>query len=86
MTRPVRIPVGSWPLEMTAAYAAGFCGEPSVDAFLEKVRQRIYPAPRRARGESDKWHRHKLEHAIARRHGLNTTAATYDEDAVGLLT
>ena len=85
MPRAVLIPNGAWPLEMTAPYAAGFCGEPSVEAFLNKVRQRRYPAPRQARGEAAKWHRHKLKQVIARRHRLTFVSAVVEEDAVELL-
>jgi hypothetical protein len=37
MSRAVTIPLGAWPLEMAHEYAAGYCGEPSVDAFPAKV-------------------------------------------------
>jgi hypothetical protein len=87
MVRNVIIPSGSWPLEMTAPYAAGYCGEPSVEAFLSKVRQRIYPGPRRARGEAPKWHRTLLYQAIARRHGLvvDQSIVQSEEDVAALL-
>jgi hypothetical protein len=70
MPRPVAIPVGAWPLEMRAERAAAYCDEPSVEAFLAKVSRGVYPRPRREKGSLPKWHRRKLEAAIARRHGL----------------
>jgi len=70
MSRPVTIPPGSWPLEMTADVAAGYCGEPSVDAFLVKVTRGHYPQPTKFKGMLPKWHRAKLEASIAQRHGL----------------
>lgn len=70
MARPVAIPLGSWPLEMRAETAAAYCDEPSVDAFMMKVSSGVYCEPLRARGCLPKWHRHKLDDAIARRHHL----------------
>ena len=52
-----------------AAMAAAYTDESSVEAFLQKVRRGIYPQPCRASGSRDKWHRGKLDEAIARRHG-----------------
>jgi hypothetical protein len=54
---------------MTADLAAAFCGEPSVQSFLDKV-PRIYPEPIKTPGCLPKWHRLKLVRAIDRRHGL----------------
>lgn len=70
MARPVSCPHGAWPLEMRAETAAAFADEPSVDAFLAKVDRGLYPSPRRQPGCLPKWHRGKLEHAIAHLHGL----------------
>ena len=83
MSRSVAIPFGSWPLEMTAPYAAGYCGEPSVEGFLSKAKAGIYPEPTRCEGALPKWHRHKLDAAIARRHGLLERPAI--EDATALI-
>src|SRR5262249_761066 len=33
MPRPAIIPAGSWPRRMPAELAAGYCGEPTVEAF-----------------------------------------------------
>jgi len=70
---------------MTADLAAGFCGEPSVEAFLRKVEQGIYPGPKREPGSLPKWHRRKLEHTIARRHGLRFEIPNLVEDASELI-
>ena len=56
---------------MIAELAAGYCGEPSVEAFLGKV-GKIYPEPMRTPGVLPKWHRERLDQAIDRRHGLRT--------------
>ena len=80
MSWAAAIPNGAWPLEMTAEYAAGYCGEPSVDAFLKKV-PHVYSAPVRAKGCLPKWHRMKLDRDIARRHGLPSVGPQLAEDA-----
>lgn len=86
MTRGVNHPSGAWPSEMRAETAAAYCDEPSVEAFLSKVKHRVYPGPCRQRGILPKWHRAKLDAAIARRHGL-LVANDYllAEDAVELI-
>ena len=84
MSRAVAMPSGSWPLEMRAETAAAYCDEPSVEAFLSKVGKELYPAPARAKGSLPKWHRHKLDAAIARRHGLQVNTAEI-EDAAALI-
>jgi len=83
MSRRVTIPHGSWPLEMLAETAAGYCDEPSVETFLEKVKRGIYSNPNRAVGCRPKWHRAKLEQDIARRHGLQRPAIA--EDVTGFI-
>ena len=85
MTRPVNYPNGAWPLEMRAATAAGFCDEPSVEAFQRKVDDGIYPAPTKTAGAQDKGHRSKLEQAIARRQGVQFEAHGLIEDLSGLV-
>ena len=84
MCRAVKIPIGSWPLEMTADLAAGYCGEPSVDAFLAKVAKGQYPSPAKCKGMLQKWHRQKLDAAAAQRHGLQH-GASIAEDVTGLI-
>jgi hypothetical protein len=81
MSRSVTIPLGSWPLEMRAETAAAYCDEPSVDSFLAKVTKGIYPAPVRCKGAQPKWHRAKLDAAIARRHGLLVGGAEIEDVA-----
>jgi hypothetical protein len=70
VTHKVNFPYGAWPEEMRSETAAAYCDEPSVKAFLSKVKQGAYPSPCRRAGISPKWHRAKLDEAIARRHGL----------------
>ena len=69
MARQVAFPPDAWPHEMNAELAAGYCGEPSVEAFLAKV-GKVYPEPIRTPGVLPKWHRRKLDQAIDQRHGL----------------
>lgn len=64
------IPYGSWPMEMRADMAAAFCDEPSIEAFRAKVERGIYSQPVMQRGCLPKWHRERLTHDIAQRHGL----------------
>jgi hypothetical protein len=85
MVRPVKIPIGAWPTEMPADLAAGYVGEPSVDAFLSKVQRKVYPDPAREAGCLPKWHRAKLDAAIARRHGLDISSGETVEDATALI-
>jgi len=70
---------------MRAATAAGFCDEPSTEAFLRKVELGLYPAPLRQGGALPKWHRARLEEAIARRHGLLVTGAPLAENVEDLI-
>lgn len=63
MARPPIIPAGSWPMRMNAAYAAGYCGEPSVEAFLGRVGTE-YPPPNVNDGRRRLWLRPDLDRAI----------------------
>ena len=63
MTRPALIPAGSWPRRMSAELAAGYCGEPSTDAFLKRVGKE-YPRPRVMDGRRQLWLRDDLDQAI----------------------
>src|SRR5262245_18791446 len=63
MYRPAIIPAGSWPRRMPAELAAGYCGEPTVEAFLKRV-GREYPLPRITQGRRQLWLRDDLDHAI----------------------
>jgi hypothetical protein len=64
MPRPAIIPAGSWPRRMPAAIAAGYCGEPTVESFLERVGSE-YPQPRIKDGRRQLWLRDDLDRAIA---------------------
>lgn len=85
MVRRVTAPPGTWPLEMRAATAAAYCDEPSVDAFLAKVERHVYCQPIKVPGCVPKWHRLKLDHDIARRHGLRLESPAVAEDVSGLI-
>ena len=63
MPRPAIIPTGSWPGRMPAELAAGYCGEPTVEAFLERVGSE-YPQPRITEGRRRLWLRDDLDQAI----------------------
>jgi hypothetical protein len=63
MSRPPIIPLGSWPRRMCAELAAGYCGEPTVKAFLTRVGIE-YPQPRIAQGRRRLWLRDDLDQAI----------------------
>jgi hypothetical protein len=84
MARSVTIPLGSWPLEMRAEHAAGYCGEPSVQSFCAKVEKGLYHQPARVKGCMPKWHRAKLDQDIARRHGIRPSNVLA-EDVTGLI-
>jgi hypothetical protein len=53
--------------------------------FLFKVKQGVYPSPCREQGILPKWHRAKLDQAIARRHGLLAAGDLLTEDIAGLI-
>ncbi len=57
------IPAGSWPRRMGPELAAGYVGEPSVEAFLSRV-GREYPSPRIAEGRRRLWLKDDLDAAI----------------------
>jgi hypothetical protein len=63
MSRPSIIPAGSWPRRMSAAVAAGYCGEESVEAFMKRVGPE-YPQPRVNDGRRKLWLRDDLDQAI----------------------
>jgi hypothetical protein len=63
MTRPAVIPAGAWPRRMPADYAAGYCGEPSAEAFLKRVGSE-YPQPKVNDGRRKLWLRDDLDRAI----------------------
>jgi hypothetical protein len=57
------IPAGSWPARMGAELAAGYCGEPTVEAFMSRVGSE-YPHPRVKEGRRQLWLRTDLDRAI----------------------
>jgi hypothetical protein len=63
-SRPSIIPAGCWPRRMSAAMAAGYCGERTVDGFLKRV-GKDYPLPRVAEGRRRLWLIDDLDAAIA---------------------
>ena len=63
MKRSALIPPGSWPRRMCADLAAGYCGESTVDAFLNRVGLE-YPQPRVNEGRRRLWLRDDLDSAI----------------------
>ncbi|MGB8613553.1 MAG: hypothetical protein WCD60_18235 [Pseudolabrys sp.] len=63
MSRPAIIPLGSWPRRMCAEMAAGYCGEPSVKAFISRVGTE-YPQPRVNDGRRRLWLKDDLDQAI----------------------
>jgi hypothetical protein len=63
MARPAIIPSGSWPRRMSAELAAGYCGEPTVEAFMKRV-GREYPHPRVNDGRRKLWLRDDLDQAM----------------------
>jgi hypothetical protein len=73
MTRRPQIPEGSWPRQMTAAYAAGYCGERSVETFLSKVGTE-YPEPTAGRGRTGLWLRDAIDEVLERGHRRNQNA------------
>lgn len=85
MKRGVHYPEGCWPMEMTSEMAAAYCCEPSVEAFLAKVRRGIYSAPASAPHCRDKWHKFKLNRDIARRHNLQWDSGLQTENAADLI-
>ena len=85
MSRKVNYPTGAWPTEMRAETAAAYCDEPSVELFLLKVKRGYYPKPFSEQGILPKWHRAKLEEAIAVRHGLVPAGGMLAENIAGLI-
>jgi hypothetical protein len=63
MNRTPIIPAGSWPRRMPAPMAAGYCGEPTVEAFMARVGTE-YPQPRIKEGRRQLWLKDDLDKAI----------------------
>ena len=62
MIRPVR-PIEGWPRLMTAATAAAYCDEASVEAFRRSI-GKIWPLPKKIMGKGERWLREDLDQAI----------------------
>jgi hypothetical protein len=62
MVRPVRR-IEGWPRLMTAATAAAYCDEASVDAFRRGI-SKIWPRPRKIMGKGERWLREDLDQSI----------------------
>lgn len=63
LTGPTSFPPGAWPRRMGAAYAAAYCGERSIEAFMKRVGG-DYPQPRVKDGRRQLWLRDDLDKAI----------------------
>jgi hypothetical protein len=63
MSRSSVIPAGCWPRRMSAAVAAGYCGEDSVEAFMKRIGTE-YPQPRVNDGRRKLWLRDDFDQAI----------------------
>jgi hypothetical protein len=62
MVRPVRA-IEGWPRLMTAATAAAYCDEASVEAFRRSI-GKIWPLPRQIMGKGERWLREDMDQAI----------------------
>jgi hypothetical protein len=62
---------------MPAAYAAGYCGEPSVEAFTSRVGTE-YPQPKVNDGRRKLWLRDDLDRAIGASAELDVADAAQD--------
>jgi len=58
-------PIQGWPRLMTAATAAAYCDEASVEAFLRGV-GKIWPHGKRIVGKGERWMREDLDETIER--------------------
>jgi len=70
---------------MRSETAAAYVDEPSVEAFLNKVRRGVYSEPTKEQGCLPKWHRGKLDRDIAQRHRLPFDNFAVVEDASELV-
>lgn len=61
--RPSIIPAGSWPRRMSVELAAGYCGEPTTQSFMQRVGKE-YPHPCVHEGRRRLWLRDHLDAAI----------------------
>src|SRR3981189_1069421 len=63
LTGPASFPAGAWPRRLCAAYAAAYCGELTVEAFLKRVGI-DYPLPRVNERRRRLWLRRDRDKAI----------------------
>jgi hypothetical protein len=64
MVRATRA-IEGWPRLMTAATAAAYCDEASVDIFRRGI-GKVWPKPRKIVGKGERWLREDLDQAIDR--------------------
>ena len=64
MVREARA-IEGWPRLMTAATAAAYCDEKSVEAFRRGI-GKMYPRPRKLVGKGERWLKEDLDRAIDR--------------------
>ena len=64
MAREARA-IEGWPRLMTAATAAAYCDEKSVETFRRGV-GKLWPRPKRVKGRGERWLREELDQAIDR--------------------
>jgi hypothetical protein len=58
-------PIEGWPRLMTAATAAAYCDEASVDVFRRGI-GKMWPRPKKIAGKGERWLREDLDEAIDR--------------------
>lgn len=80
MTHPAVIPVGAWPRRMNAQLAAGYCGEPSSEAFISRVGSE-YPRPRVNGKRRKLWLRDDLDRAM----GVPSAGAADTQDVAEVM-
>lgn len=64
MARATRA-IEGWPRLMTAATAAAYCDEASVDIFRREI-GKLRPRPKKIAGKGERWLREDLDEAIDR--------------------
>jgi len=69
---------------MTAALAAGYCGEPSVEAFLSRIGTH-YPDPTAGRGRTGLWLKDAIDEALDRLHCRTRQTRRPIQDAADLI-
>jgi hypothetical protein len=77
LTGRSQIPMGAWPRQMCAAFAAAYCGEVKIEDFLDRVGA-VYPYPRVRDGRRQLWLRDDLDRALLPKEWLPVTDAAED--------